>query len=104
MATVNSVSNIATLKTTTASAANDTIEVLGYYNPNDGGGGFFYWDSASTTADNGGTIIQRTGIATGRWMRIYDCFIDVKWFGAAGDERHRDSRRPPRDGTSCGTP
>lgn len=61
------------------------VEVLGYYAKNDFGGGLFYWDSASTEADNGGTIIQATGVATGRWKRRIDKQVNVRWFGAKGD-------------------
>lgn len=61
------------------------VDVLGYYTKGDGGGGTFYWDSASTEADNGGTIIQATGITTGRWKRVYSGAVNVKWFGAKSD-------------------
>ena len=63
----------------------NTVEVLGYYTKGDGGGGLFYWDSTSTEADNGGTIIQATGITTGRWKRVFSGAVNVKWFGAKGD-------------------
>lgn len=68
-----------------ATALGTNAEVLGYYTAGDGGGGLFYWDSTSTEADNGGTIIQATGINTGRWKRAYSGFVNVKWFGANGD-------------------
>ena len=61
------------------------INVLGYYEKGDGGGGLFYWDSTSTETDNGGTIIQATGVTTGRWKRVYSDYVNVKWFGAKGD-------------------
>lgn len=61
------------------------VDVLGYYTKGDGGGGTFYWDSTSTEADNGGTIIQATGIITGRWKRVFSGAVNVKWFGAKGD-------------------
>lgn len=63
----------------------NTIDVLGYYSKGDGGGGTFYWDSTSIETDNGGTIIQATGITTGRWKRVYSGVVNVKWFGAKGD-------------------
>jgi len=63
----------------------DVINVLGYHTKGDGGGGLFYWDSASTETDNGGTIIQATGITTGRWKRLYSGAVNVKWFGVKGD-------------------
>ena len=61
------------------------VDVLGYYTKGDGGGGTFYWDATSTEADNGGTIIQATGITTGRWKRVFSGAVNVKWFGAKGD-------------------
>lgn len=74
--------NIAQLK---LSSNMGRVDVLGYYTKGDGGGGTFYWDSTSTKADNGGTIIQSTGITAGRWKRIFVGNINVKWFGAKGD-------------------
>lgn len=55
---------------TMAGPAPARVRVLGYYAANDGGGGLFYWDAASSAADNGGTVIQPTGVASGRWIRL----------------------------------
>lgn len=79
--TAEVVKTIADLKTITGTNA----EVLGYHTAGDGGGGLFYWDSASTEADNVGTIIQSTGVTTGRWKRVYRGSINVRWFGAKGN-------------------
>lgn len=49
------------------------------------GGGEFYWDSASTEGDNGGTCLEVSGVATGRWKRRISGPTDVTWFGAVGD-------------------
>lgn len=76
--------SIAELKLISGSIA-DKLEVLGYYEKGDGGGGTFYWDATSTETDNGGTIIQATGVTTGRWKRVFSGAINVKWFGAKGD-------------------
>jgi Pectate lyase superfamily protein len=65
-------------------SAGDTALLLGYGAKGDGGGGDFYWDSASTATPNGGTIVQPSGGGTGRWFRVYDGPLDVKWFGATG--------------------
>lgn len=78
------IKNIAELKLRKGTLES-TVEVLGYYTEGDGGGGTFYWDNISTTADNGGTIIQVTNVLTGRWKRIYNNKVHVKWFGAKGD-------------------
>lgn len=63
----------------------ERVNVLGYYTKGDGGGGTFYWDSDSTETDNNGTIIQATNIAIGRWKRITEGIVNIKWFGVKGD-------------------
>lgn len=73
----------------TSSSPNKCVQVLGYYEPGDGGGGLFYWDSQSTEIDNEGTIIEpaiKGFSGTGRWKRIIEGSINVKWFGAIGDD------------------
>jgi hypothetical protein len=79
---VDSIANLKNLNTEIE--ANATVELLGYYSKGDGGGGTFYWDSTSIEDDNGGTIIQATGVVTGRWIRNYSGAVNVKWFGAKG--------------------
>lgn len=65
---------------------NRSAFVEGYYTQGDGGGGPFYWSSASTATDDGGSVIKPTSNAgAGRWLRIVTGPIDVKWFGAKGD-------------------
>jgi len=66
--------------------------LLGYYVSGDGGGGLFYWDSVSTLADDGGTIVQPGSgppstlnpATAGRWIRVHDGHVSVRWFGAHG--------------------
>jgi hypothetical protein len=82
---------VTSLSTTVATAAQETIFVSGYSAPYDGGQGYFIWDPVATFAANGGTIIAVTGVATGRWMRVYDVNIWVTWFGAKGDGTTDDS-------------
>lgn len=67
------------------SATDNLCTVLYYDTINDGGGGDFFWNASSTAADDGGTILQVTGLATGRWFRLYSGAINVKWFGAKGN-------------------
>jgi len=69
---------------------NETVAVLGYKNADDGGGGMFMWNSTSTEADNGGTVISAGG-STGRWIRLYEGDLNVRWFGAIGDGTTNDS-------------
>jgi parallel beta-helix repeat protein len=60
--------------------------VLGYYAPGDGGGGQFYWDAVATESDNGGTIIVPvSNPPAGRWRRVVEGPMSVRWFGAKGD-------------------
>lgn len=79
------INNIAELKQRVG-IANSNISLLGYYSAGDGGGGEFYWDSTSTETDNGGTIIQVSGVTTGRWKRIYNNIVNVLWFGVSNNE------------------
>lgn len=46
------------------------VVVSGLQTANDENGGTYMWRSSSTTADNGFTVIQVTGTATGRWHRV----------------------------------
>lgn len=77
------VASIAALKALTPSAG-DAVNVLGYYASGDGGGGTFYYDGASSATDNGGTVIAPNAGA-GRWLRIYSGEVNIRWFGAKGD-------------------
>ena len=58
------------------------FEVQGYYTQGDKAPKRYVWDPSSVSADNGGTIIQSTGIATGRYrLKIEGPVIDVRDFG-----------------------
>lgn len=57
----------------------------GFTTQGDFGQGLFVWDAADTRADDGGTILKNTGIATGRWNRVFTGGIHPKWFGCKGD-------------------
>lgn len=85
-----SVNNIAALKRLEVPIDSIAVDVLGYYEPNDGGGGIFYWDNAYTEPDNAGTIISINGIEKGKWRRVVEEKINVKWFGAKGDGKNDD--------------
>lgn len=70
----------------TLSTAYRVAIVENYYSTSAGGGGLFYWDDASVVPDNGGTVIQATGVASGRWIRLVDgTAIYPEWFGALGN-------------------
>lgn len=84
---INTIENIAALKSLSPSTSGVYCVVRGYYASSDGGGGTFYWDATSTETENDGTVIIPTGhLGAGRWLR--DCnrnVINVRHFGAVGD-------------------
>jgi hypothetical protein len=47
--------------------------------------GDFYWSPTSTATDDSVMIVKVTGITTGRMLRYYEGYLNVKWFGAKGD-------------------
>lgn len=79
------VGTIATLKAIATPVAGVVYVVSGYYGSGDGGGGSFYWNVSDVTTDNGGTIIQLNVGGVGRWNRIFEGAVNVRWFGAKGD-------------------
>lgn len=84
------IDSIAVLRT--IAGAPTTVYVRGYYSPGDGGGGTFLWNATDSTSDNGGTVIAPNAGGTGRWNRIYEPGeINVRWFGAYGDNVHDDT-------------
>ena len=95
------VSNIPALKGIASFAAalgasDGHVRVLGYYTPGDGGGGDFRWDSTDTTTpdDLGTVLVPASGslAAQGRWKRILDSDLNVKMFGAVGDDTADDTQ------------
>lgn len=78
---VITVSNIAELRTVDQSVYNACI-VLGYYAADDNIQSRTYiWDDADTRSDNFGTIIQKTGLGTGRWNMLEPQEMDSRYFG-----------------------
>jgi hypothetical protein len=90
----------------------DVVLVKGYHSVNDGGGGLFIYHSDELKANhNGGTIIDATktfpndwsnqteltswftgnNTGNGCWKRVYEDTVNVKWFGAKGDEVNNDA-------------
>ena len=83
--------NIADLRANPGTAANEIVTIKGYNVPGDGGGGKFMWITDSNfrnggkfMTDNGGIILQCGTNDDGRWVRQYDGFINVAYFGALG--------------------
>jgi len=64
--------------------------VAGYYAVGDGGGGDFWFDGDSVVADNGGTVIAPTS-GSGRWLRVVEGSVSLKWFGARGNGSTNDT-------------
>ena len=78
------VKNIAELKTRKGTPET-VVEVLGYVTEGDGGGGNFYWDNTSTTTEDGGLVFSVSTVSVGRWKRIYEREVVLKWFNVIGD-------------------
>lgn len=65
--------------------SNGSAFVTGRSLSGDGGEGVFLWDSTSTEASNGATIIESTLTSSGRWKRVIEEKVNVRWFGAKAD-------------------
>ncbi len=75
--------------------ASDCLTVLGYDTSADSGGGEFFWDSSFNvdlhlwpSGEDGGLVIKPNGrqpAQPGRWRRMFEADVSVKWFGAKGD-------------------
>src|SRR5574341_231939 len=87
---VQVVDSIAALRGLLKTSASTRAFVTGYYAAGDGGGGPYRYDSSDTTsADNGGTIIVASD--GGRWKLVYVGAINVRQFGAKGDDTTDDT-------------
>jgi hypothetical protein len=47
--------------------------------------GIFNWYAADATTADDGTVVQCTSGPVGRYIRVYNGPLDVRWFGATGD-------------------
>jgi hypothetical protein len=80
---VNSIADLRALGASSPSIAD--IRVASYYGDGKLGGNFFFWNGTSTTPDNNGTVIQATGVTTGRWIAENAGVPSVAMFGAKAD-------------------
>src|SRR6476660_3705153 len=70
------------------------VYVQGYYKPGEGGEGSFFWDDSSLEEEDSGIIFKPDLLDSskkGRWKRIFNEPISVKWFGARGDKKGFDT-------------
>lgn len=81
---------LAELKTADVAAGAQAL-TRGYATDGDGGGGVWIWIASSTATPDDVFVVQKTGTSTGRWHRLYDGRVNVKWFGAKGDGVTNDS-------------
>lgn len=75
-------------------AAGQLAVVGGYYAAGDGGGGpLRVWaTSGAPYTDNGGSVIvPTTGDGSGAWVFEHSGMVNVKWFGAYGDNVNDDT-------------
>ena len=89
---VNTITELKALDTSRI-GVNNVVNVLGHTTIGDGGAGDFYWNSTSTATDDGGRVIQATGVITGRWIRIYEGVMTTKMFGFVADGSTSDVAR-----------
>lgn len=82
---IQAVDTLAALKLETGASDGDVRYMLGRTAQGDGGGGFWRWSATSTATANDGTIVQATGVTTGRWLRIIDGPYKLEWFGDSSD-------------------
>lgn len=83
--------NLQALRAIAGTAAGDLYYAKGHTTEGDGGGGFFMWrtdpvftGSGPYSIDNDGTIVKSNVSNDGRWIRQYEGFINVLYFGAFG--------------------
>jgi hypothetical protein len=87
----STVANYAALILLTPSPG-DVVLMEGYYTPADAGSGTFCWNASSTATPNAATIVQPSAGGVGRWIRISEAAVDLKWYGAKGDGSDESTR------------
>ena len=83
--------NLAELRASAPSVSGVIGYIQGHTTSGDGGGGRFQWVSDDSRDDDGGVIIKPTAtLGNGRWVRQFTGPVNVKWFGATGDNSTDD--------------
>jgi len=88
---VDEVDTYSALEAVTGMSDGDVIYVEGNSTAGDGGEGHFYYDDDNGETADDGVIIDAAGAGDGRWVRKWEGQINVKWFGAAGDDATDDT-------------
>lgn len=91
LADAGNVASVAVMKALSRRTAGRYVHVAGFATAGDGGGGLFSWSSTSTATADGGVVVSVTGVATGRWLRLYSGAVNPRWWGAKGDGTTDDS-------------
>ncbi|MEH6359078.1 MAG: glycosyl hydrolase family 28-related protein, partial [Pseudomonadales bacterium] len=82
--------NIATMVASTVHSVGDVVKTLGYITEGDGGNNLYKIVAAATGTVDGGSFIDLTGI-TGQAQGLFTDGLNVKQFGALGDDSTDDS-------------
>jgi hypothetical protein len=90
---LTSVESLAALRAVNTSGftTGTLARVTGHTVALDGGGGEFYWLSAVTYADDNGMVVAPNGGGTGRWLRMWAGELNIRWFGARGNNSNDDT-------------
>jgi hypothetical protein len=75
---------VAELRAATPPADWALATVAGYWATGDGGGGLFTWEAGDVTPDDGGCVIApKVDPGAGRWLRVINDAVSIRWFGAS---------------------
>lgn len=88
---MTTIDTIAELRRARPRRERSTVRVRGHSKAGDGGGGTFMWNPTSTETPDGGTVFAAEGGGTGRWIKLYDQLVNIKSFGAKGDDSTDDT-------------
>ncbi len=88
--TVSSVAALAAISATSLTP-NLLVQTAGFYSPGDGGSGLYYWNATDSSTADGWSIVQVTGVTTGRFDKMFGSSMSIREAGAYGDGSHTDS-------------
>jgi hypothetical protein len=70
--------------------AGTRASINGCFADNDGGGGDFIFEPGSSDRDDTGDVIAPDS-GKGRWLRVFEGDVNIRWFGARGDGKADDA-------------